>query len=494
MTLSVATTCPSCGGGLEFEHGSNAVRCRYCGSSHLVTGHGRILSYVIPERIDAATAAATALGLVRARGGEWRVREATLFFVPFHHFRGQDLFWEMSEAVINGGDAYADRHGRGEPDAGFGIGRFFDGFESGTGHLSEPITEKRFALATRHIDRTLPALDAPALKVSSLGLRPDVLKISLFEKDSLLRRGRISPVRSHDEEIEKLGYAPALPGQIVARRVIGKSRSLIHFPFWVVETAGDADQGGVLTVIDGVNGDVTNGSAPADLLDNLIAGDGGRFETIGLRPLKCPECAADLPVRDKDVVFFCGGCGKAWCINGTEFIQVPYTAMPRSGGRGITEYLPFWVVEARVVSGEESIGNKYELTRLAPGMRMPTEEDRDIPLRFFVPAFALGNLNILSRLSAGFTRSQPVWQPAGIDRDATVARGCSISPDDVLELAPLILFALVPKGNKKAMRFALDARVAVKGAGLVLVPFARTGMEYVDTTLGQAIPFAALRD
>jgi DNA-directed RNA polymerase subunit RPC12/RpoP len=494
MPLSVTTICPTCGGGLDFEHGSNAVRCRYCGSSHLVTGHGRTLSYVISEKIDAAAAAALALDRVRERGGEWRVREATLFFVPFHNFRGQDLFWDMSEVVINEGDLSTDRHGRGELSAGFGFGRFLDGVGVTSDHGAEPITEKHFALSTRHIDRTFPALDAPALKVCSLGLRPDVMKMSLFEKNSLLKRGQISPVQPIEGDLEQRGYAPVLPGQIVARRVIGKSRSLIHFPFWVVETSCGTEPAGVLTVIDGVSGDVTNNSAPADLLDSLIAGDGGQFETIGLRPLKCPECAADLPTREKDVVFFCGGCSKAWYISGTEFIQVPYTVMPLNGTGDIAEYFPFWVVEARVVSGEESIGNKFELTRLAPGMRVPTEEDKNIPLRFFVPAFALGNLNILSRLSASFTRSQPVWQPAEVDRDATVARGCVISPDDVLELAPLILFSLVPKGNKKAMKFALDARVEVKEAGLVLVPFARSGMEYVDTTLGQALPAAALRD
>ena len=78
MPLSVATICPSCGGPLEFPHGSTAVRCGFCGSSHLVTGHGRTLSYVIPERIDLQGAVGRARAKLEAGGGEWQVREATL--------------------------------------------------------------------------------------------------------------------------------------------------------------------------------------------------------------------------------------------------------------------------------------------------------------------------------------------------------------------------------------------------------------------------------
>ena len=43
-------------------------------------------------------------GAAFEKAGDWKVREATLFFVPFHHFIGQDLFWETEEKVISEGD------------------------------------------------------------------------------------------------------------------------------------------------------------------------------------------------------------------------------------------------------------------------------------------------------------------------------------------------------------------------------------------------------
>jgi hypothetical protein len=171
--------------------------------------------------------------------------------------------------------------------------------------------------------------------------------------------------------------------------------------------------------------------------------------------------------------------------------------MPPKNGAAVTDYLPFWVVEARVVSGAESIGNKYELNKLAPGVRVPQEEDKKIPLRFFVPAFEIGNLKILSRFASSFTNSQPVWQDAGTKDSVTritPSRGCFISPEDALELAPLTLFSLIPKGNTRVRKFALEAKVEVKGAELALVPFTKSRMDYVDGILGLSMPVGALRD
>lgn len=490
MPLSVATTCPSCGGSLEFPHGSTAVRCGFCGSSHLVTGHGRTLSYVIPERIDLGGAVERVQARLAARGGEWRVREATLFFVPFHHFTGQDLYWCVEEETVRDG---GERSFWTKPLGDLELGDLWDG-TGGTLQQDTPrLTEKRFEMVSRHIDRTLPALDAAELRVGSLGLRPEVLKLSLFQKEAVAKRGQVSPVQAAGEDLEPQGYAPARPEGIVAREVIGRTRSIIHFPFWVVEAAGGGNDG-VIAVVDGVSGDVTNDAASPGLLDSLVARDGNHFETVGMRPLKCPDCGADLPVRARDVIFFCAGCGKAWQIRDTEMQQVPYSCIPRKGTAAGGEYFPFWVMEARVVSNGREIGNKFELTQLAPGLRVPREADRQVPLRFFVPAFRIDNLNILSRLAGNFTRTQPVWEEGPLPRGTAPARGCFISPRDVRDLAPLILFTLVPKGNKKALQFALDARVEVKGTELVLIPFARSAMDYTDEVIGQSMPVAALRE
>jgi LSD1 subclass zinc finger protein len=103
MPLTVSSNCPSCGGSLDYEEGTNAVHCSYCGSDHLVTGHGRVLSYFIPEKLTASRAVALSLLKLKAEGRSCKAREATLFFVPFYHFTAKSLFWEAQELAVTDG-------------------------------------------------------------------------------------------------------------------------------------------------------------------------------------------------------------------------------------------------------------------------------------------------------------------------------------------------------------------------------------------------------
>jgi len=501
MPLTISTKCPSCGGALDFEEGTNAVHCGFCGSNHVVSGHGRVLSYYVPEKIPAARAVALALLKLKEKGvAGWRAREATLFFIPFYHFVGRVLRWEVEKVAIPGSGGDLERPGIGfgsftsiKVFGSFGAGGDLSGLLSGGSvGSSTPIYEQRFELVSGSIDRSLPALGSALFKVQSLGIRPEVLKLSLFEKKAVLERGRLAPARLAASEVEEQGYAPVFEENNVARRAFNRMTSLIYFPFWAVEAAGP-DGESVLAIVDGVGGDVPDTAAPMSLLDELLDKDGHGFEVVGFRPLKCPECAADLPVRPRDSVFFCSTCRKAWQISGDGLTETPYSVMPPlKKGPGIPEYFPFWVVRARMSSGSEVVDNKFGLTRLAPGISMPKEEDKKIPLRFFVPAFGIGNLKIFSRLASAYTRAQPVWE-AQEAPDAQV-RGATITPADALNVAPLITFSLIPKANKKALSFALDADVEALGAELVLVPFYQSRNDYLDGIFGLSVPSAALRD
>lgn len=490
MPLTVSTICPSCGGALEFEHGTNAVTCGFCGSSHVVTGHGRVLSYYIPEKIVANKAVAASLVALRDKGiPGCKVKDATLFFVPFYHFTGQDLSWGMKEEAIGDPDEGRERRSIfSTPLGGFNDGAFAESL-SNVGRGAPALTEKRFEMETRHIDRTLPAADLPELGVFSLGLRPEVLKLSLFERKAVLERGQITPVKLPLEDVEERGYAPVKPEGIIFRRVYGKTRAIIYFPFWVVEVA-KPDGSGAVAVVDGVSGDVTNPDAPLTVLDRLVDRDGHEYATVGLRPLKCPDCGAGLPVKPRDIIFFCDNCMKAWFISGEELTQVGYSQLPLKAGQREPHYLPFWVVEAGMRSGEQAVETKYDLSVIAPGIRLPAEADRKIPLRFFVPAFEMGNLGVISRISSTFTKNQPVWED-DMER-AVPAKGGFISPDDALEVAPVVLFSIIPKGNKKALKFAMEATVEPRKAELALVPFFKTQYDYVDGLFNLSLPAAVL--
>jgi len=480
---------------LEFEEGTNAVHCGYCGSDHVVTGHGRVLSYYIPGRIDARQAAGLARDAFREKGERgWRVDEATLFFVPYFRFTGEVLTWDVREAAPQTQDrmtAYSVR---------FGIVSSEDLYYTltgGNGSVTERPGDKRYDLSGSHIDRSMPALDVPELKTFSLGLRPGILKLRLFADGELSARGVRAPVRLDIADREERGFAALEARNVFARAVFAKSRSVIFFPFWLVEAAKKGGGGGGggrrLLVVDAVAGKVVNDRAEMSVIGKLVDKVQGAFDTAGFRPLKCPNCAAGLPVRPRDVVFFCNECARAWYINDRDMAEIKYT---RAGAavdmEGEPEYFPFWVVRARLVTPERTVENKYDLHKLAPGLRGPSEKDREVPFRLFLPAVRMGNLKVLSRLASTFTNSQPVFTDEGPGR--FTARGSYLSPQDAIDIAHMILLSIVPNANTRAMRFALDAKVEPLGAELVMVPFYKRGFEYLDGIFGQTLPSAALKD
>jgi len=491
MPLSVSTNCPSCGGGIEFEPGTNAVHCPFCGSDHLVTGRGRVLAYYVPDRIDAREAVRVAMeGLRAANDHGWRPSGATLFFVPFYHYTAQVMRWEVQEVTPTAADGQSMHI---TVLGAVGADELLSVISGGT----TMVREKRFELAGRNSDRSLPALDAPELGVFSLGVRPEVLKLSLFEHSAVAARGIVVPVKHTAQELEETGYAPVNAEELFSRGLVARVRSLVYFPFWLVEVARighEGEQGSAaLVVVDAVAGDVTRQKADIGLIDKLVDKDGDHFELVGFRPLKCPNCANGLPVKPRDVVFFCPGCNKAWQIEGSEFSEVRCSvAAPTSKHDQKPVYLPFWVVKARMSSGERVIDNKFDLAKLVPALTWPKEEDKQVPLRFFMPAFRMGNLKVLARVASSFTRFQPVFDHAPLEDG--VFRGSYLSAEDALTLAPLILFSLIPKGNVNAVRFAMDAKVEPLDAELALVPFYQGRFELTDGLFGQSIPIAAIKD
>ncbi|MBI5696661.1 MAG: hypothetical protein HZC51_13190 [Nitrospirae bacterium] len=509
MPITVSTKCPSCAGEVEFEQGTNAVHCGFCGSDHLVTGRGRVLSYYVPEKVPVWEALARAREALAGAGiPDAKTRDATLFFVPFYHLIGQALHWEAKEDAerkkswSTSGVSVTMTSSDTEDGAGFGQSGMGSLLMEGLGgNLLKALkgdgvpnlVRKTFEPRSAYISRSAPALDIPELKVPSLGVRADVLKLALFEKAAVTARGQVVPVKASLPDYEARGYAPSGSEEAVARTVFGKVRSVIYFPFWLVESGGAPGGPGSFTVVDAVSGEVANPLAPAEILDKLVARDGIRFDVAGLRPLKCPDCGNGLPVKPRDAVFVCGTCRKAWMVSGDGFEGIPCSiAAPQKKGSGEPVYFPLWVVTARLSTPDLTVENKYDLGRLMPGLRVPTEEDKALPLRFFVPALRIGSQLALSRLATNFTRFQPTWEkdiPYSIS-----AKGCHITQDDALSLIPLILFAMAPKDNIHKVRFALEAKVEPSGVELVLIPFYKGRGDYVDSILGQSLQAAAVKD
>lgn len=485
MPFTISTRCPSCGAELEYQAGCNAVRCSYCGSAHVITGRGRTLSYYFPDRTTAKQAVTAAVNSLNHSGGHWTTKEATLFFIPYYHFIAGELSWALEgvKPDIASGDGGGFLGGL-MRDA---RGNSFSVFEDDAVVL--PKLERRFELNARHIDRTLLALGAPGLNSPTLGLRPEVLKLKLFEQKEVRSRGSIAPIRGKLDEYREKGYAGAGDDAPAERAIFGKTESLIYSPFWTIEVTDGREV--ALCVVDGISGEVLNPKAPLSLLDELIGTKEQKFDVAALRPLKCPDCDADLPVQPDDLVFFCPSCLKAWNIHEDHFTQVRYAAVhPETGPESGMELFPFWSVEVRVTGEGRELNNKFDLDTFSPGLIVqPRAEDKSVPLRFFIPAFGIRNLKVLSRLASGFTRRQPIFKE---DEPKACLRGCMLSPEDSLAIAPLILFSIAPKENRRLVKFVMSAKVETLGCELLLIPFSKRGLEYIDAIFGWTMPVAAV--
>lgn len=491
----VSTECPTCSGPLDFSEGANAIRCPSCGSNLLVTGRKQVLSYWVAPKVKAEVAGAVA----RTGRLEARVAGARLFFVPFYRLTGHDFQWQdvppkpepESAAFPTVGESLGARESD-RPEIEIPIGSMLGwgadvllGRKAGDvvrDMLGEPPKAERpldLAVLTamraspsrsapdgqvqfldRYVEKTFPAADLAALGVASLGVRAQVLRVSLFERSALAALGTIVAPQLTPERAMAQGLSARGFEHVIYRQVLGRILSVIYFPFWVVELARDGERW--LTVVDAVAESVVQPRAPLSLREALERPASDESRTVGLRPLVCPNCGWALPVEPDDVIFFCGSCHRAWQIHGVELTDMPHEiadVQPSAANPGPvagTIYLPFW--------------------QLAP------EGAAEAP-RAWAPAFRYRRLKALHDLAARLTAKPPAYRPWTGERPA--AHGCFYDAEDAALLAR---FAAAGRHRTpREVQAATEAEPRFTGARLTWLPFRRESQSLLDPSTGLAL-------
>jgi LSD1 subclass zinc finger protein len=493
----VSTECPSCSGPLDFSEGANAIRCPSCGSDLLVTGRKQVLSYWVAPKVKAEVAGAVA----RTGRLEARVAGARLFFVPFYRLIGHDFQWQdvppkpEPESPAFPGVGEGREPDRPEIDIPLGsvLGWGADvllGRKAGDvvrdllGGTREPERSVDLAMLTatrstaalgspdgqvqfldRYVEKTFPAADLAALGVPSLGVRAQVLRVSLFDRAALAALGTIVAVQLSPDRAMAQGLSARGFQHVIYRQVLGRILSVIYFPFWVVELAQDGERW--LTVVDGVAESVVQPRAPLSLHEALARPAADEPRTVGLRPLVCPNCGWALPVAPDDVIFFCGSCRRAWQIHGVELTDMPHEiadVRPDAANPGPVAgavYLPFWQLEP--------VG-----TAEAP--------------RAWAPAFRYRRLKVLHDLAARLTAKPPLYRPWTGEPPA--ARGCFYDAEDAVLLARFA--AAGRRRTPGQVKAAAEAEPAFAGARLTWIPFTLESQSLRDPSTGLALQEALL--
>lgn len=203
--------------------------------------------------------------------------------------------------------------------------------------------------------------------------------------------------------------------------------------------------------------------------------------------LRCPECGNDLPAAAHAVGFWCGRCGRGWWPRGPRLMPLPFTVRP-ARGRDV-RYLPFWELE--VSARGLPLQSRAALVRWAvPYWRSPAADARR-PSVVRIPAFK-AHPRLFLRIGRNLTLAD---LPAG-GLDRLPPAGTEVEParlplgEAAQSLKPVLAELAGAQHRKRAA--VLTARLRVRRAALVLLPFRRRGAEWVEAATGVAVPAAAL--
>jgi hypothetical protein len=236
--------------------------------------------------------------------------------------------------------------------------------------------------------------------------------------------------------------------------------SVIYFPLCLVEV--DRDGTTSYAVVDGVGGAIARLDAPPSLVATLQHAPAGEPEHIGFRPLTCPNCGWDLPVRPDDVVFCCGSCEGVFEIRGRELQRLTYdvAAAPAERGAGEPYYLPFWILD------------------------IDSPADRTLPDRLFVPAFRFRRLKTLVDLARDMSlHGKPFETHIG---PRPPLHGCFYGRDDAESLAAITYPALCSRPVSEDDDPAKQPFRA-RHTRLTWLPFRREGSALRDPFTGRAL-------
>lgn len=451
--LAVTTACSSCGGRLEFEEGTNAVRCGHCGSRHLVTRRRRVVSYVVHHEVDAARAVAAAGAVAEVSD---RHAEPELWYVPYYRFTATELRFERE----------VERPSRGGPMDPRWIAAWPLAFAFAGGDAAELFRSPRtmreewrssadaLRFIGRRVERSLRACAADVAP-SSLGLRTPLLRASLLRAGALPPRARVVACDLPAASAFRAALGPARDDELLCRQVVERVLSLLYHPIWLVPVRPPRS---ALVVVDGFSSNLL-GEVAREAIDALAGAPPDEDDALALRPHACPNCGNDLPVEARDVVFHCGSCERAWLLDGDRFDPVSFAvaAPPRSIDERELRHYPFWEVP-RAGGGE----------------------------RVWVPAFRQGSAKRLKDFAVTMSRCAGRFTLDGHGRRAL--SGCALDAADAAAVATFLAGGDEADGMRSPRRpESAPAAFGASAARLVWLPFVRDAYGWREPVTGQAL-------
>jgi len=271
---------------------------------------------------------------------------------------------------------------------------------------SAPIKNTIFHTKCRYFDLTIPAFDKKIFGLDSLGIRPEVMPLTVYHKEifppeSIMVDLTLSPEEAGQKAMMMFFFGvgvAAINREYLSSEMIGEGLSVIYYPVWAFSVESD---GLVSTLfIDGLAKRVYN-----EIFDTFgyTAGGVDRSRAVELNPVqhKCPNCDFDLPVSESSLHYHCDNCGRSYMIGDDSYFQVEDDCASYENG---TRYHPFW--RFRFATGEIDTVGKFSKI-LTGEIPLIARSKANNSFYIYVPAFRSIDLNSLTTLGEMFCRIQP---------------------------------------------------------------------------------------
>jgi len=445
----VEVTCPGCGGKLQLDEDFFVLSCSHCGSVHRVNMPDIPAAYLIQAKIDSREAR---FSIDR----HLKRKNLPLSNSGMHLKRLYYPYWKIDAILFR---VRNKTHRRVIADE--------------TEYRDEVVVSRDQTEISLSPYTTTKAAGMPFEGIpDSIGLRTEYIGMLPFSQENVEDEFDSFPILTSWEDVranllQNVGFIAELDEADYGTNVtelFHPGAALVYFPYLVFESYGR--QGFNRYVVDGVSGRVLE---HVEEIDNDTAFEYPdapdiEFGALTVEHHRCNTCGVDLP-PEQSFVYVCRNCHELTVLGGhgasiRELFYAPVREKPEDS------MFPFWSMKI----GQEHAG---KLRILFGGIYSSDQ--------LVIPAFKAKNFEAVARLTKRMSSAIVQMELTELETPDSRFRPVSVSLDDALLLAELIIYRQQFSRTSRAR--AGETAFVPEQIKLVYLPFHPEHYFYVDSVL-----------